>query len=300
MNFDDLFKALDIFTDADDESDLFSVEDMRAGLDTFAALLNFDLPEIGGLHTGIPYKTVDGEALTLDVLVPRGAGPFPVLVYLHGGAWVWGSPATHRKLTCRLAQQGFLTLSVDYRLAPEHAFPAGLNDCLHAIHFAAHNAQRWGGDADRLVLAGDSAGGNLAAAAAVALADEVDAPDIKAIALLYGVFDFAKFDGDNLTELLVEAYLGEQKHLLDDPRVSPLNKAAKLPPAHIAVGAEDPLLEDSEALRDVLVRAGKVCDFQVYPDMPHAFLQMELFSAARQGVQNMADFLHGILSTTDT
>jgi acetyl esterase len=160
MDLDTVFASIGQFLGGDQAE---NVQDLREVLDLFAALLNGDLPEIGAFVGAVAYCEVDGRELTLDVMVPQGEGPFPVLVYLHGGAWVWGSP-THRKLTYRLADQGFLTLCVDYRLAPESPFPAGFNDCVHAIHFAAHNAGWWGGDPERLVIAGDSAGANLAAA----------------------------------------------------------------------------------------------------------------------------------------
>jgi len=290
MNFDDIFSDIGNFLGSDDG--LLTVQDLREVLDDFAALLNHGLPRVGGLHTKIPYKEVDGHELTLDVIVPSGSGPFPVLVYFHGGAWIWGSPLTHRKLTCRLAEQGFLTLSVDYRLAPEHPFPAGFNDCVHAIHFAANNAQRWGGNPNDLLLAGDSAGANLAAAAAVELANRVGAPQIQAIALLYGVFDFSGFGETGITRLLADAYLGGQNNLATDARVSPLVAGARLPPAHIAVGSADPLIDDSNALRSVLAKAGNICDYHVYDDMPHAYLQMEFLPPVQQSIQNIADFLH--------
>lgn len=295
MNLGSVLQDIAQFLGLDDE--LGTVEATRELLDVFAAMLNEDLPEVGEFHAAVPYREVDGQTLTLDVIVPKGEGPFPVLVYFHGGAWVWGSPATHRKLTFRLAEQGFLTLSVDYRLAPEHPFPAGFNDCVHAIHFAAHNAGRWGGDPDRLVLAGDSAGGNLAAAAAIELAHAVGAPSVRAVALLYGVFDFTGADpiADDLTSLLTDAYLGGERSLVEDPRVSPILKAADLPPAHIAVGSADPLMEDADALRSALTRAGNVHEYQVYEDMPHAFMQMEFLPAARTGIRRMALFLHQIV-----
>jgi acetyl esterase len=289
VNFD-VFQIIGEFLGTDDG--LTTVHGVREVLDGIATLLNDDLPDVGDFHAAVPYREVEGLVSTLDVIVPKGEGPFPVLVYLHGGAWVWGSPATHRKLTFRLAEQGFLILSVDYRLAPEHPFPSGFNDCVHAIHFAAHNAGQWGGDSDRLVLAGDSAGANLAAAAAIELAGRVAAPSIRAIGLMYGVFDFSGFESDGVTRLLVDAYLGGEEALVGDPRVSPIVSATKLPPAHIAVGSADPLIEDSQTLRATLARAGKVHDFHVYEDMPHAFMQMEFLTDARQGVRRMTDFLH--------
>ena len=292
MNLDEAFAGIGRFLGLDD-SNAESVQSLRDALDLFAMLLNADLPEIGAREAAVPYRSVDGRDLTLDVMVPKGEGPFPVLVYLHGGAWVWGSPDSHRKLTYRLAEQGFLTLSVDYRLAPEHPFPAGFNDCVHAIHFAFHNARRWSGDPQKLVLAGDSAGANLAAASAIELANSAGGPGIRGVGLLYGVFDFSGLDADGITRDLVDAYLGA-RDLVRDPRVSPVLKAAVLPPAHIAVGSADPLIEDAEKLRAALARAGRVHDFQVYEDMPHAFAQMEFLDDALPAIQRMCRFLHEV------
>ncbi|MEQ8860433.1 MAG: alpha/beta hydrolase fold domain-containing protein [Pseudomonadales bacterium] len=286
MNLEHLFDAIGPLITPDD------VDDLRAVLDGFAGMLNDDLPSVGAFHPAVPYREVDGPTLTLDVFVPSGSGPFPVLVYLHGGAWVWGSPATHRKLTCRLAEQGFVVMSVDYRLAPEHPFPAGFNDCTHAVHFAVREAARFGGDAQRLVLAGDSAGANLAAAIAVHLADGSAGAPVRAVGLLYGVYDFSGLESGVVTRMLVDAYLGNAPGLVQDPRVSPIVKAGVLPPAHIAVGSADPLIEDAEALRAKLARRGKVHDYRVYEDMPHAFMQMEFFDEAQRAIRAMTDFLH--------
>lgn len=270
-----------------------SVHYLRNMLDEFAGLLNDDLPSVGEFHQGVTYKEVDGVQLTLDVTVPSGAGPYPVLVYLHGGAWIWGSPVTHRKLTHRLAEQGFLTFSVDYRLAPENPFPAGLNDCIHAVHFAAEFAEKWGGDRNRMVIAGDSAGANLAAATSIELANSAATPKIHAIGLLYGVYDFrAEQKPDPMTELLNEAYLNGEQHLVEDPRVSPLLKATSLPPAFVAIGSEDDLIDDAEKLRTELLAGGKVHEYHVYAGMPHAFVQMEFLPSAKTCIREMTHFLH--------
>ena len=93
--------------------------EMRRMLDGFAPLMNGGLPEVGALHEAVPVQA----GVTADVIVPAGAGPHPVLVDLHGGGWVCGSPKTHRKLGYRFAEAGYLVFNVDYRLAPEHPFP---------------------------------------------------------------------------------------------------------------------------------------------------------------------------------
>jgi len=93
------------------------------------------------------------------------------------------------------------------------------------------------------------------------------------------------------------SYLGGAADLVKDPRVSPILKATQLPPGHIAVGSADALIEDAEALRATLARAGKVHDFHVYEDMPHAFMQMEFLDEAPSSVRRMTDFLHSALET---
>jgi len=283
--------------------------DMRSMLEQFAGMMNFDLPEIGAFHPGVPVREVDDTRVTADVMVPKGEGPHPVLVYLHGGGWVCGSPATHRKLGHRFAEAGYLTLSIDYRLAPEHPFPAPYDDCEFAVRWAAHEAGRWGGDASRLAIGGDSAGGNLSAAVAASLRDVADAPRIRAALLLYGVFDFAAMDGAldaivdeseelaeagaKLVEMMVGSYLGAQRPdgLLADPRISPLHAAEKLPPSHVMVGSDDALVDQARALAEALEGAGVEHEHVVYEGMPHGFTQMEFFPQARTSIDRMVEFL---------
>jgi acetyl esterase len=276
--------------------------EMRALLDGFAPLMNAGLPEVGAFHAAVPVR----EGVSADVVVPRGAGPHPVLVYLHGGGWVCGSPATHRKLGYRFAEAGYLVVNVDYRLAPEHPFPTPFEDCLAAVRWAHREAARFGGDPARLAIGGDSAGGNLSAAVAAALANDPARP--KAALLIYGVFDFGRFDdvslapgagakaaeiGRDLIEMMVGAYLGKARSeaLLRDPRVSPLHAAAKLPPSHVVVGSADALAPQSEALVKALAAAGVPHEHYVDPGMPHGYAQAEFLPAARPAIDRMVAFL---------
>ena len=276
--------------------------EMRSMLDGFAPFMNGELPEVGACHEAVPVR----EGVTADVVVPKGAGPHPVLVYLHGGGWVCGSPRTHRKLGYRFAEAGHLVFNVDYRLAPEHPFPAPFEDCVAAVRFAHREAARFGGDPARLAIGGDSAGGNLSAAVAAALAGDPARP--KAALLIYGVFDFGMFSdgslasgpdpkaaeiGREMVEMMVAAYLGKTRSeaLLRDPRVSPLFAAAKLPPSHVVVGGADPLAAHAEALVKALAQAGVPHEHFVDPDMPHGYAQMEFLPAARPAIERMIAFL---------
>ena len=269
-----------------------SIEGIRFVFDQLAGLLNRKLPSVGALHEALPVQT-DGRRISVDVTVPAGTGPFPVLVYFHGGAWVAGNPASHRKLTHRFAEGGCVVVSADYRLAPEHPFPAGFDDCLAAVAWAMRHAHEFGGDPARIAVAGDSAGANLAAAVAIELAQRRRAPKLAAAVLIYGVFDFAEVGGPMFARALREAYLGRNAKLslLEDPRVSPIHGARWLPPTLLIVGGQDPLLDDSRALQQRLEANGMRHELLIASGMPHGFMQMEFFGDARRCIERTQRFL---------
>jgi acetyl esterase/lipase len=218
-----------------------NVAELGRMLASFAPVLNADPPEVGRVHRSVPVRDVGDARVTADIIEPKTAGLHPVLVYLHGGGFVAGNPASHHKLACRFAEAGFLVVNVDYRLAPEAPFPAALDDCVHATRWTARVAERYGGDPSRLAVAGDSAGANLAAAAAGELARDVDAPRISALLLFYGVLDIVALKREPLPkskdplfapgviDMLIDAYLGPNPpaELVADPRVSPIRQAER-------------------------------------------------------------------------
>ena len=282
-----------------------SVLEMRRLADSFAPVINGNLPEVGAFHEAVPVR----DGVTADVVVPlrhgTGKRPHPVLVYLHGGGWVCGSARTHRKLGYRFAEAGHLVFNVNYRLAPEHPFPTPFEDCLAATRWAQREAARFGGDATRVAVGGDSAGANLAAAVAAELAGDPQQP--KAALLLYGIFDFGMLGkalpgaeeplvaaATRETEkLMMDAYLGAARSdaVLRNPQVSPLHAAAKLPPCHIVVGSADPLTIQSAALATALAAAGIPHEHCVDAGMPHGYAQMEYLGGAIPAIERMAAFL---------
>jgi acetyl esterase len=284
---------------------------MRRTMLEMMPLLNADPPALGAIHDSVSIGAA--ADVTADVFVPDRAGPHPVLVYLHGGGWTAGSAKTHRKLAMRFAEAGYLVVNVDYRLAPEAPFPAAFDDCVAAVRWAAEHAARYGGDARRLAIGGDSAGANLAAAVAAHLAEEPDAPKIRAALLIYGAFDFERFldlrTGDappdavaiarKLTLAITEAYLGAAPDpaRLRDPRVSPVHVAAKLPPSFLVVGTADPLFDHQQALAAELARAGVPHENVILEGMPHGFVQFEFLPPAFEAIQRMCAFLDGQLAS---
>jgi acetyl esterase len=256
--------------------------------------LNDDLPAIGALHENVELRS----GLRADVAVPKGNGPHPALVFLHGGGWMAGSLRTHRKLAMQFAEQGYLTISVDYRLAPEHPFPAGFDDCVFAAKWTSENARRWNGDSSRMAIAGDSAGGNLAAATLAVLSDDTRAPRFRAGVLIYGVFDFAAAIERSPNRVAIEGmartYLGGQyPAALKDPRVSPLKsiKPGALPPCFVICGTADALLPESRSIVAALKEVGIPCESHEIEDMPHAFMMIGALSACSDGHRLMFDFL---------
>ena len=262
---------------------------------------NKNLPEIGNFFTEVEISKKDDHTLTTDVHVPKGEGPFPILVYLHGGGWISGSPKTHRKICHRFAEAGHLVFNVDYALAPENPFPEGFNECLEAIRWAVSNSSEYRGDVNKLSVGGDSAGGNLTAACAATLSGDSEI-DIKKILLIYGVFDFATMtesvemqEADLMVEMMIGSYLGTNRDgsILSDSRISPIHVAEKLPPAHILCGTLDGLITGSKLLAEKLNARGIKNEEFYYENMPHGFLHFEeFFPEARQAIDKMVEFLN--------
>jgi acetyl esterase len=266
---------------------------LRESINATIGATNAKPPEIGAFHEDVELR----PGLRADVSVPKGAGPYPVAIYLHGGGWVAGSSKSHRKLAMQFAEAGYLTLNLDYRLAPEHPFPAGFEDCVFALRWAHENAKRWNGDPARIVIGGDSAGANLAAAAALEIGKHPNGVKLSALLLLYGLYDIRAMmergreggvPGTNRN------YLGpDYESKLDDPRVSPIKgvKPGALPPTFIIAGTTDNLVPESYALAEALRAAEIPHEVHVLEDMPHAFMQMWMLSGCVEGQRLMFDFL---------
>ena len=231
------------------------------------------------------------------------------LLYLHGGGWVIGSPDTHDRLTRELAAAiGIRVVSPAYRLAPEHPFPQGLDDCVDAARWLGSHGEALGIDADRLLIGGDSAGGNLTAAALLRLRTE-GGPAFRGAIYIYGAFEM---DADTPSR----AAWGERDLILSrkvmdwfkglylgasgaaaDPHVSPLRGDLRgLPPAVLLVGTLDPLLSDSELFAAALERAGVPAELHVFEDGPHAFAQIFALDMARDAVGRIAAFARARLA----
>lgn len=234
-------------------------------------------------------------------VTPAGSGnPDVLLLYLHGGGYIACSPKTHRPYTTFFAKNGFLVYAPDYRLAPEHRFPAGLDDAV-----AAYKALQRLHPGMTIVIAGDSAGGGLALATMLQLRDESGVSLPAAAVLFSPLTDLtgsgasrsrndkrcAMFHGEGLK--LVNNYYLRDGEDPANPLVSPLYADLRgLPPMLIHVGADETLLDDSTALAERAKQAGVQVQINVWPAVPHVWqMFVQMMPEARASLRAAASFL---------
>lgn len=228
-----------------------------------------------------------GRAIAARLYKPEGAGEnAPLVLFYHGGGWVIGSIETHDAAARALAvASGAAVLSVDYRLAPETPFPGPLDDCHDALLWAVHHAAELGIDIGRLAVAGDSAGGNLAAAVAIRARD-AGGPALAHQLLIYPVTD-TNFENGSYTENAEGYFLTRRMmqwfwaHYVGDhanahPEAAVLQHAdlSNLPPATVLVAQYDPLRDEGLAYAEALRQAGVPVETEEAPGMIHGFFSM--------------------------
>jgi len=219
--------------------------------------------------------------------VPTGAfSPSPLLVFFHGGGWVYGDLDSHDPLCRFLAERsGVRVLSVAYRLAPEHPFPAAYDDAVAAYRWVVENAASLGADVTRLAVGGDSAGGNLAAGTAMEAA-RVGLPLALQLLVYPGtdattttasrrLFASGFYLSTEFMDQAVDRYVPDPAQRADS-RVSPLlgDVPAGLAPAYVATAGFDPLRDEGEAYARKLADAGVEVELRRFPDQIHGFLSV--------------------------
>jgi acetyl esterase len=264
-------------------------EARRRHVETSAALVGPPVPV-----AEVADRTIPGPAgeLGVRVFTPHGEPPFPIVVWFHGGGWVVGTLDTYDSLCRALAAAvPAVVVAVDYRLAPEHRFPAAVEDCYAATLWASRNAASLGGAQQRLAVAGDSAGGNLAAVVALGARDK-GGPAVGFQLLVYPIMDAAmdtasyreKADGYYLTAAGMrwywDHYLGGADGLRPD--ASPLRAASfgGLPPALVVTAEHDVLRDEGEAYAARLRDAGVVAEARRVPDVVHGFFRWRAVTPA--------------------
>jgi acetyl esterase len=236
----------------------------------------------------------------LDVFLPSRRQPAPpCLLYLHGGSFTRQSKEEYWLACLTFARAGFVVFNADYRLAPRHRYPAAVEDACAALLWVAEQAAGFGGDPRELVVAGDSAGGNLAAATALAACYPIDEPwaarfferDVRpsvvvSSSTMFQVSDAARWRGHGVATFSLNALRGIEKSYLpegwrtfrDAPLADPIlvleelgEPVRPLPRFYLSVGDRDPLLPDSRRMHDALVRRGADSRFRSYRNGVHGF-----------------------------
>jgi len=267
------------------------------------AVLQPDPPEVAELRD-LAANTAPGP-IPLRLFRGKGAAPgalLPGLVYFHGGGWVIGDLDTHDTLCRQIANAaGCAVISVHYRLAPEHKFPAGVEDAIAATAWIAEHARELGVDAARLGVGGDSAGGNLATVVALHARDH-GGPRLGLQALVYPGTDMSLRhdshrrygEGLFLTRTMIEWF---RDHYLRTPadredwRASPLLAAdvSRLPPAVVITAGFDPLVEEGEEYAQRLIAAGVPVTVRRFTGQIHAFITMgRMIADAYEAVDEIA------------
>jgi len=283
-----------------------SLGEVRAAVDRIGAFLGEgsvalrherDL-SVPGPHGQVPCR----------LYLPDDAERPPLLIYAHGGGFVQGSlPSWDAMLRELVRQSGVAALSVDYRLAPEHRFPVAFEEMVAMIRLAAREGAGFGVDPTRLAVGGDSAGANLALAAAVASRDAHERA-LGLMLLIYGCYStdsesaswqrFGRGTGLSQRQMhwIWETYL-ERPEQQSDWRAAPiLADLAGLPSAYLVVGSLDPLLDDSHQLASRLTAAGVPCELTVYDGINHGFIRYgRLIATARRAISDSAGALRKAL-----
>jgi acetyl esterase len=236
-----------------------------------------------------------GRRIYCRVHRPRTDRPLPALVYFHGGGWVWGSVDTHDPAARALAAAGDVaTISVDYALSPEARFPQALEECAAVVRHVAREGAAWGLDPSRVLLGGDSAGGNLALATALLLRD-TGGPRLAGVVVGYPVCD-SRLDTPSYQEFGTGYGLTREKMAFywsvyvphDADRAHPLAAPLRadltgLPPVLVLLAELDVLRSEGEALAAKLREAAVPVELEVFPGVVHGFLR------ATEGVAKARD-----------
>lgn len=262
-----------------------TAEGVRATNSRISALLAGPLEAVATIAE-LTVISADRTPVPVRIYRPASPLPMPVIVYCHGGGWVAGDPDSYDAFIRALANAcGAVIIFVDYRLAPENIYPAALDDSLAVLEWTFAHAKDIGGDATRIAIAGDSAGGNLAAVAASMFRDQPDQP--VAQLLLYPVLD-ATMSSQSYDELATgyfltragmtwfwDNYLGGRSLDRRDPRISPLftRDLVGLPPALVLACGYDPLRDEGFAYVNRLRTAGVPVNHLDYPNAIHGFLR---------------------------
>jgi acetyl esterase/lipase len=270
---------------------------------------NTQVPEVNRIIRNVSYGK--NKRNKLDIYIPDSKGPFPVIIYFHGGGFIASDKRNYNRLCCAYAQKGYAVFNVNYRLVPEYQYPVQLQDVTDALRWIIENHQDYDCSLSNVFLVGDSSGAYLASWYASAISNHrvvsengvenfLSLPRISGLVLFYGAFDIEGVLKGNfpLKDKIIPAYLGPA--LTSPERVkaaSPLQNIVEgFPPTFLCVSENDPLFEES---RNLLARLQEL-DIETwelffshsdYPDADHGFLNFYKKEYAKEAFRESIEFL---------
>jgi acetyl esterase/lipase len=293
---------------------VYLVKVTTAVFNFFARRLPHDrkAPRVGWAIRNVPYG--EDRKNRLDILVPRDVSSPPVVIYFHGGGWISGTKIDRRRICREIAHNGYVVFNVDYRLAPRYQYPVQMVDVARAVRWISGNASRYGGDASRIFLMGESAGAYLACWYAAALGEPalrksagIDATiprdHLAGLFLFYGVYDFTTLDDKHLGNnemvhrtigMMTRSFLGVKpgtsgKRAKTSSPALHVHMKNEFPFVFLSAAQADPLYGQSKALAAILKKKGiahKTLFFtrKEYPNAGHGFLNVQYSRCSRKAM----------------
>lgn len=275
-------------------------------------VFNWRPPPVGCVIKDVHYGTDDWRKQTLDVVVPPGPPPYPVLVYIHGGAYHFMDRKDYRRVCRCFANAGYLVFNVNYGLAPRYSFPDQFTHIGKAITWAHSRAAAYGGDSTRIFLAGDSAGAYFSSAIGAAIKkpelleplgieESIPAGDLKGLLLFYGGYDLVTVldTGFPLIRLYSEGFFG--RDFLADGDLLEAGSPARhvgsdYPATFLSSGEVDSLHSESVAFEAILAKAGvphaaQFFSRRKYPEAHHGYLSVPFLRPSRLAIEAALEFL---------
>jgi len=281
-----------------------SIEKIRAHLNKDSTKLSKEpIP-----FSNIKNLTIDAnsEKIPVRIYTPEDGERLPIIIYSHGGSWISGNLDTHDNVCRKLSQNTkAIVISVDYRLAPENPFPAGLNDVYNVLQWTYKNAKNINGDESHIAIAGDSAGGNLSAAVSL-MSKEKNSAHITCQVLIYpstNIYElnsasWSNFSNDfNISKEEMEKYISlyvPQKEDRKNPHASPLlaNEFNQLPDTLVITAEIDPLRDEGEAYGNKLKEAGIQSKVIRFNGVTHGFITMDkITDKADEALNKISSYL---------
>jgi acetyl esterase len=275
---------------------------------------NCEMPEVKAVHKNIAYGTHQKQKL--DIIVPPVEGLHPVLIYIHGGGFISGDKSYVERICRVYANRGFLVFNINYRLIPENKFPSQLQDISDAVRWIITNHQKYDGEMEHVIIAGDSSGAYLASWYACGVTEPglvisaginefIPIKNIKGLVLFYGAYDLDEVMKGSfpLKGLLIPGFLGKNMLQREGFQIASPAKhiAHAFPPAFLCAGEKDPLYGESVGMSRKLNDNGVICEILLFsgkehPEAGHGFLNFYKKSCSKIAMDRSLKFMNDRMS----